>query len=135
LTLTLIPNPKNVSNIFGDIALNGNTTTAGSTAETVYTCPAGKKAQVLDCSCQRNSFSGGSGAGDQFNLRINSDNLGFETVGGSVNDTIDNAIFRRQAAIIGLILEATDTINFECENGASNNGNMKFRITIKELPA
>jgi len=126
---------RNAAQTLGLIAVNGNTTTAGDTAETVYTCPAGKLAQILECSCQRNSFSGGSATVDQFNLRIGTDNLGFETVTPTVNDTIDSFIFRRQEAIIGLVLEAGDTINFECEDGTSNNGNMKFKITIKERPA
>jgi len=126
---------RNAAQTLGVIAVNGNTTTAGDTAEVVYTCPTGKLAQVIECSCMRNSYSGGTGAGDQFNLRINTNNLGFDTVGGTVNDTIDALIFKRQEAIIGAVLEAGDTINFESEDGTSNNGNMKFMISIKERPA
>jgi len=126
---------RNSAQTLGLIAVNGNTTTAGDTAETVYTCPAGKLAEIVECTCQRNSYSGGTAAGDQFNLRVNTDNLGFDTVGGSASDTIDALIFKRQEAIIGVVLEAGDTINFESEDGTSNNGNMKFKITIRERPA
>jgi len=125
---------RNSAQTLGLIALNGNTTTAGSTAEVVYTCPTGKLAEVVECSCQRNSYAGGMNTSDQFNLRINTDNLGFDTVGGSASDTIDALIFKQQTAIIGLVLSAGDTINFEGEDGTSNNGNMKFRITIRERP-
>jgi len=126
---------RNAAQTLGLIAVNGNTTTAGVTAETVYTCPVGKLAQVVDCSCQRNSYAGGMNTGDQFNLRINTNNLGFDTVGGSAVDTIDALIFKRQNAIIGAVLEAGDTINFEGEDGTSQNGNMKFLISIRERPA
>jgi len=126
---------RNAAQTLGLIAVNGNTTTAGVTAETVYTCPVGKLAQVIECACQRNSYSGGTSTADQFNLRINTNNLGFDTVGGAAADTINALIFKRQEAIIGAVLEAGDTINFECEDGTSQNGNMKFQISIKERPA
>jgi len=126
---------RNAAQTLGLTAVNGQTSTAGTTAQVVYTCPVGKLAQVVDCSCQRNSYAGGMNTGDQFNLRINTDNLGFDTVGGSASDTIDALIFKRQNAIIGLVLEAGDTINFEGEDGTSNNGAMKFRISVRERPA
>jgi len=125
---------RNAAQKLGLIAVNGNTTTAGDTAETVYTCPTGKLAEVVECTCQRNSYAGGMNTGDQFNLRVNTDNLGFDTVGGSASDTIDALIFKKQDAIIGVVLEAGDTINFEGEDGTSNNGNMKFKISIRERP-
>jgi len=126
---------RNAAQKLGLLAVNGITTTAGVTAETVYTCPAGKLAEIVECSCERNSYSGGTNTGDQFNVRINTTNLGFDTVGGAASDTIDALVFKRQEAMIGLILEAGDTINFESEDGTSQNGSMRFFISIRERPA
>jgi len=126
---------RNAAQTLGLIAVNGSTSTAGDTAETVYTCPTGKLAEVVDCACRRNSYSGGSNTADKFSIRVNSNNIGFDTVGGAAADTIDALIFKKQDAMIGIVLTAGDTINFECEDGTSNNGNMGFFISIRERPA
>jgi len=126
---------RNASQVQNKITVDGQTSTAGSTPQVVYTCPVGKKAEVLECFCRRNSYAGGMNTADEFRIRIKGTDRGFDTVGGSAADTIDALIMRRQEACIGVLLEAGDTIDFEGEDGTSNNGAMKFDITILELPA
>lgn len=115
--------PRNTLQTIPEIPVLGVSVIIGTTVVVLYTCPAGKKAKITAAAFESN----GGGANAIMQARINTNS--FHEIPLANQDEPDNV-----PAMIGQVLEATDTINLLGDN-AADNGAAEFNIALQESPA
>lgn len=114
---------RNTLQSIPEVPVLGFSVAIGTTVVTLYTCPAGKKAKITAAAFESN----GGGANGLMQARINTNS--FHEIPLANQDEPDNV-----PAMIGQVLEATDTINLLGDN-AADNGAAEFNIALQESPA
>lgn len=114
-------NAYNASQKISSITFAGTVITYGSTPAVIYTCPAGKRASILNFSDTNIAL----GANTTMWPRVKGQKL---RSSGAIETvlTIENAS-------ISMTLVPGDTVDF-LGNNAGNNGTANYILTVQELP-
>ncbi len=114
--------PLGTNQVISDLSINGTSVVIGTTAVTLYTCPANKKAIIKSFSFAGTSF----GAGTYIKSLVNA----IETRRTIIIET-------QQVNSLGsgqIIVTAGQTVQLKGDSGA-NNESAEYNLTYQELPA